>query len=178
MTGSESTVRGEHLRERIRSWNRAADVVGADIERRISETGQVTYRCVDDDGNVIGERHPVDVPRPAVCDAELDAWRVGTTGLSPEDADRLWQWYNDVYETTLVNDNRTRGVRAFLERGVLFPWRTATCGRHRYDSARSELPCEWAEWVIDAGVTHADVNWDDLLVGRQGPADVPRPATR
>lgn len=176
MTESESTARDERLRERIRSWNRTADV-GTDIERRISETGRITYRCIAD-GAVNEDRPPMDVPRPAVRDAELDAWRIGTTGLSPEQADRLWTWYNDVYETALVNGNRVRGVRAFLERGVLFPWRTATCGRHRYDSAKSTLPAEWAAWLIDVGVDHADVNRGDLLVERQGPADVPRPVTR
>lgn len=177
MTDPESTARGNRLRERIRDWNRPIDAADTDIEREIAETGRITYRCVDaDDGS--GDHRSTDVPRPAVSDEELDAWRSGTTGLSPEDADRLWQWYNDVYETALVNGNRTRGVRAFFERSALFPWRTATCGRHRYDSARSTLPSEWAEWVIDVTVTHADVNRDDLLVERQGPADVPRPTIR
>jgi hypothetical protein len=181
MTESEAVAefgdefRDERLYERFREWNRTTGV--GDIERNLSESGQITYRYVDD-GTVIVEHRPMEVPRPDVCDAELDAWRVGTTGLSPEEADRLWQWYNDVYETTLVNDNRARGVRAFLERGVLFPWRTATCGRHRHDRARSALPEEWAEWAIGVGVTHADVNRRDLLVGRQGSADVPRPANR
>lgn len=181
MTTSEPTGRNENerLRERISGWNRATGVdVDSGIERRIVEDGRITYRCLDDDGSVIEECRPKDVPRPAVRDAELDAWRIGTTRLSPEEADRLWTWYNDVYETTLVNGNRIRGVRAFLERGVLFPWRTATCGRHRYDAARSALPAEWATWLIDVGVGHADVNREDLLVEREGPADVPRPATR
>jgi hypothetical protein len=176
MSESKGTARDEKLRERVLSWNRATDG-GAEIERRLSESGKVIHHYPDD-GNVIEDRSSIDVPRPTVSDEELDAWRVGTTELSPADADRLWQWYNDVYETALVNGNRTRGVRAFLERGVLFPWRTATCGRHRYDSARSTLPLEWAEWAIDVGVTHADVRRDDLLVDRQGPVDVPRPATR
>lgn len=175
MTDSETTVHDDRLRERVRSWNRTGGV-DAEIERRISETGRVTYRYVAD--GTVAEEHPVEVPRPGVCDEELDAWRVGTTDLSPADADRLWRWYNDVYETTLVNDNRVRGVRAFFERGVLFPWRTATCGRHRYDRARSALPEAWAEWVLDTGLTHADVNRNDLLVERQGSKDVPRPASR
>jgi hypothetical protein len=179
MTTSEPTGSDERLRERISGWNRATGV-GADgggIERRISEDGRVLYRCLDD-GSVLEECRPTDVPRPAVSDVELDAWRIGTTRLPPEEADRLWTWYNDVYETALVNGNRVRGVRAFLERGVLFPWRTATCGRHRYDAARSALPAEWATWLLDVGIGHADVNRDDLLVEHQGPADVPRPATR
>jgi hypothetical protein len=172
---SEREVRDDRFYERIREWNRTTGA--GDIERHLSETGRITYRHVDD-GTVIEERHPAEVPRPDVCDAALDAWRVGTTGLSPAEADRLWRWYNDVYETALVNGNRMRGVRAFLERSVLFPWRTATCGRHRHDRARSALPEAWAEWALAAGVTHADVNRDDLLVERQAPADVPRPVTR
>lgn len=175
MTESESTAHDGRFRERIRDWNRTIGV--DDIERHLSETGRITYRYVDD-GTVIEKCRSMEIPRPDVCDEELEAWRVGTTGLSPAEADRLWRWYNDVYETTLVNDNRARGVRAFLERGVLFPWRAATCGRHRYDHARSELPKEWAEWAIAAGVTHADVRRDDLLVEREAPADVPRPVSR
>lgn len=175
MIESERTTPDERLRDHIRSWNHTmGDTV---IERHLSEDGRITYCCVID-GTLLAERSPMEVPSPSVYDEELNAWRVGTTGLSPVDADRLWRWYNDVYETALINDNRTRGVRVFFERGALFPWRTATCGRHRYDRARSALPSEWAEWVIDVGITHTDVNRNDLLVGQQGLADVPRPTSR
>jgi hypothetical protein len=80
-----------------------------------------------------------------------------------------------VYETTLVNENRSRGVRAFFERAVLFPWRTATGGRHRQEAAKTLLPSDWARWVVEQDITYADVDRADLLIARQAPADIPRP---
>ena len=101
---------------------------------------------------------------------EPPGWRVGTTGLSPEDADRVWRWYSDVCETAVANGNRSRGVRAWFERAVLFPRRSER------DHELTGIPEEWLERARRLGVSRDDVDRSDLLITRQGRADLPRPA--
>lgn len=104
-------------------------------------------------------------------DADVERWRVGTTGLPAEDADRVWRWYTAARETAVVNDNRSRGVRASLERAVLFPRRAAS----KSDHEGAALPEAWIEWAIRRGVSREDVQRNDLLIARQATEDVPRP---
>ena len=111
-----------------------------------------------------------------MIDRESDdsRWRVGTTGLSPEDADHVWQWYTDVYETASANDNRSRGVCAFFERAVLFPRRMAIEHTQCQKPGEAALRADWAQWVIDRGITFADGDRTALLIEEEG-STVPIP---
>lgn len=102
-------------------------------------------------------------------------WRVGTTGLSLEAANCVWRWYNDVYETACMNDNRSRGVRAFFERAVLFPRRMAIGDTCRQKPIESTLPPDWAQWVVNWGLTLEDVDRTALLIEQEGSRTLPIP---
>lgn len=107
--------------------------------------------------------------------SEDSQWRIGTTALSPEDADRVWKWYNNAYETALVNENRSRGVRTFFERTILFPRRVALNHTRCQTPIEFVLPDDWAQWVVTRGITLADVDRTALLIKQEGAATLPIP---
>lgn len=143
------------------------------------ETDRHRYRWRDSGETIIEltltRNGHVDYHHTLDCESDGSQWRVGTTGLPPEDADHVWRWYTDVYETASVNDNRSRGVRAFFERAVLFPRRIAMEHSQCQNPVASALRADWAQWVVDRGITFADGDRTALLIEEEGSSTVPIP---
>lgn len=152
----ELQILKEADRHRYR-WNNSDDTV---IEFALTWNGHIEYHQTID------------------RESDDSQWRVGTTGLPPEDADHVWRWYTDVYETASVNDNCSRGVRAFFERAVLFPRRMAIEHTQCQKSVGSALRADWAQWVVDRGITFADGDRTALLIEEEGSSTVPIPRQR
>lgn len=142
-------------------------------------TDRHRYRWNNSDGTVIEltltRNGHIDYHHTIDRESDDSQWRVGTTGLPPEDADHIWQWYIDVYETASVNDNRSRGVRTFFERAVLFPRRMAIERTRCQKPVSSALRADWVHWVVDRGITFADGDRTALLIEEEGSSTVPIP---
>lgn len=147
----------------------------------LKEPGKHRYQWEDRLNNTIIELTLTEdghVDYSSTSDQEGDddsQWRVGTTGLPPEAADHVWQWYTDIYETASVNDNRSRGVRSFFERTVLFPRRMVRECIHHQTSVTPPLRADWVHWVVDREITLADVDRTTLLIEEEGSTTVPMP---
>lgn len=135
-------------------WNDSGDII---IEFTLTRNGHIEYHYT--------------INR----ESDDSQWRVGTTGLPPEDANHVWRWYTAVYETASVNDNRSRGVRAFFERAVLFPRRMAIEHTQCQKPGEPALRADWAQWVVDCGMTFADGDRLTLLIEEEGSTTVPIP---